>query len=98
VEAHPAGCARSTAIWLLKIEKKADKWQGSVEATATRWPKATVEKFEYKNDVLSFTLKTTELPWSAPFKVPKEAAKSGKLYGSVLMRKAVQPWNWRGRR
>jgi hypothetical protein len=91
-EAAPAGnwklgflnSGRMVTPWIIKFQKKDDKWTAEVLATAEGAPPgATVSKVSITDDQFHFTLFIEKQPFSFEGKLPKEAGK--KMLGSLAL-------------
>jgi hypothetical protein len=100
-EAAPAGTWKITLptlrgagtdpVWLVKLQKKDDKWSGEVVATKSRWPKAKLEKLKVAADQVRFDLKTAELPPLACAVTLPKGAKAARLRGTYTLNRRPQP-------
>jgi len=91
-DAPPAGTWKffpsraSEPLWLIKLEKKEDKWVGKVIANAPGAVEATLEDLSLVKDLLSFKLKlkTVALPFEG--RLPKDEKEPVRIFGSLLLR------------
>jgi hypothetical protein len=81
--------AGTQALWLVKLQKKDDKWTGSVQATAPRWFRPTLENLTVGKETLRFTLKSPRETLRCEVTIAD--ARADKLRGSVVVGRSVLP-------
>lgn len=75
---------RMLTLWIVKFDKKDDKWSAEVVATAEGGPpKSEIEKVSVKDGQVAFSITIQKQPLSFEGKIPAEAGK--KMFGSLAL-------------
>lgn len=81
---------KMTPFWIIKLEKKADQWSGTVAATNQGVPPgATIENLKLSGDLIHFDMRFQNRNFSFECKIPKPA--NSKMLGSLMLGRSMVP-------